>query len=87
MYRHYKSKREQKYYSDVNRFLEKTKKLLNVFQKKQKLRSEMEKDHLLKMTKANYQYYEDKKATRNCHCTLESVPSTSSDIRLQSRII
>ena len=47
----------------------------------------MEKDHLLKMTKTNYQYYEDKKATRNCHCTLKSVSSTSSDIRLQSRII
>ena len=47
----------------------------------------MEKDHLLKMTKANYQYYEDKKATRNCHCTLEFVPSTSNNIRLQSHII
>ena len=36
LYRYDKSKREQKYYSDVNRFLEKTKVLFNVCEKKQK---------------------------------------------------
>ena len=87
LYRYDKSKREQKYYSDVSRFLEKTKKLFDVFQKDQKLRSEMEKDYLLKMTTADYQYYEDQKTIRHCYCTLESVPSTSSDIGFQSRII
>ena len=55
LYRYDKSKREQKYYSDVSRFLEKTNKLFDVFQKDQKLHSEMEKDYLLKMTKADYQ--------------------------------
>ena len=87
LYRCDKSKQEQKYYSDLRRFLEKTKKLFDVFQMDQKLRSEMEKDYLLKMTKADYQYYEDQKTIRHCYCTLESVPSTSSDIRFQSRII
>ena len=87
LYRYDKSKREQKYYSDVSRFLKKTKKLFDVFQKDQKLRSEMEKEYLLKMTKADYQYYEDQKTIRHCYCTLESVPSTSSDIRFQSHII
>ena len=48
--------------------------------------SETEKDYLLKMAKADYQYCEDQKTTR-CYCTLKSVPSTSSDIRFQSHII
>ena len=87
LYRYDKSKQEQKYYSDVSRFLEKTKKLFDVFQKDQKLHSEMEKDYLLKMTKADYQYYEDQKTIRHCYCTLESVPSTLSDSRFQSCII
>ena len=47
----------------------------------------MEKDYLLKMTKADYQYYKDQKKIRHCYCTLESVPSTLSDIRFQSCII
>ena len=87
LYRYDKSKPEKKYYSDVSRFLEKTKKLFNVFQKDQKLRLEIEKDHFLKMTKSDYQYYEDQKTIRHCYCTLESIPSTSSDTRFQSRII
>ena len=87
LYRYDKSKREQKYYSDVSRFFEKTKKLFDGFQKNRKLRLEMEKDYLLKMTKADNQYYEDQKTIRHCYCTLESVPSTSSDIGFQSRII
>ena len=87
LYRYDKSKREQKYYSDVSRFLEKTKKLFDVFQKDQKLHSEMEKDYLLKMTKADYQYYKDQKTIRHCYCTLESIPSTSSDVRFQFCII
>ena len=47
----------------------------------------MEKDYLLKMTKPYYQYYEDQKTIRHCYCILESVPSTLSDIKFQSRII
>ena len=47
----------------------------------------MGKDYLLKMTKTGYQYYEDQKTIRHCYCTLESVPSISSDIRFQFRII
>ena len=46
----------------------------------------MEKDYLLKMTKADYQYYEDQKTIGHCYCTLESVSSTSRDTKL-SRFI
>ena len=54
LYRYDKSKREQKYYSDVDKFLGKTKNLFDVFQKDKNLRSEMEKQYFLKMTKADY---------------------------------
>ena len=39
------------------------------------------------MAEADYQYYEDQRTTRNGFCTLDPVPSTSTDIRFQSRII
>ena len=87
LYRYDKSKREQKYYSDVDKFLGKTKNLFDVFQKDKNLRSEMEKQYFLKMTKADYQYYENQGTTRSGYCTLEPVPFTSTDIRFQSRII
>ena len=86
LYCYDKSKQEQKYYSDVNRFLEKTKVLFDVFQKDKNLRSEMEKKHLFKMAETDYQYYEDQR-TRHGYCTIESIPSTSTDIRFQSRTI
>ena len=87
LYRYDKSKREQKYYSDVDKFLEKAKILFNVFQKDKNLRSEMEKKYLLKMAEVDYQCYEDQRTTRCGYCTLEPVPSTSIDIRFQSRIV
>ena len=39
------------------------------------------------MVEADYQYYEDQRTTRNGFCTLDPVPSTSTDIRFQSCII
>ena len=39
------------------------------------------------MAEADYQYYEDQRTTRNGFCTLDPVPSTSTDIRFQFRII
>ena len=39
------------------------------------------------MAEADYQYYEDQRTTRNVYCTLDPVPSNSTGIRFQFRII
>ena len=58
-----------------------------MFSKRTKTCDRRRKKILLKMAKADYQYYEDQRTTRNGFCTLDPVPSTSTDIRFQPRII
>ena len=87
LYRYDKRKREEKYNSNAYNFLEKTEILFCVFQKDKNLQSEMEKKCRLKIAEADYQYYEDQRTIRTGYCTLDPMPSTSTDIRFQPRII
>ena len=58
-----------------------------MFSKRTKTCDQRWKKILLVLAEADYQYYEDQRTTRNGFCTLDAVPSTSTDIRFQSRII
>ena len=58
-----------------------------IFSKRTKTCDQKWKKCLLKMAEADYQYHKDQRITRNGYCTLDPVPSTSTDVRFQSRII